>query len=78
MTKIEKQKAIELYNKFRNENSVTTANIRAKKQAIFCVNEIIKALKTTTGHCTLSLLDRQEIQSDFDYWERVRAEIQAI
>lgn len=78
MTKIEKQKAIELYNKFRNENSVTTANIRAKKQAIICVNEIIKALKTTTGHCTLSLLDRQETQSDFDYWERVRAEIQAI
>ena len=70
-----REKAIELYNKFRNENSVMTANIRAKKQAIICVNEIIKALKTTTGHCTLSLLDRQEVQSDFEYWDDVLEEI---
>ena len=73
-----REKAIELYNKFRNENSVMTANIRAKKQAIICVNEIIKALKTTTGHCTLKLLDRQEVQNDFEYWDDVLEEIKNI
>ena len=82
MTKIEKQKAKEIYDKFYfatdHQGYHSTSKYRAKIQAIICVNEIIKALKTTTGHCTLSLLDRQEIQSDFDYWERVRAEIQAI
>jgi hypothetical protein len=37
-----KQKALEMYNKFRNENSVMTANVRAKKQALICVDEIMK------------------------------------
>ncbi len=36
-----KEKAIELYNKFRNENPVMAINIRAKKQALICVDEII-------------------------------------
>jgi hypothetical protein len=38
-----KEKAIEIYNKFRNENSIMTANIRAKKQALICVDEILES-----------------------------------
>jgi len=30
-----KQKALELYNKFRDENSVMTSNIRAKKTSFY-------------------------------------------
>ena len=37
-----KEKATDLYNKFRNENSVMSANFRAKKQATICVNEILQ------------------------------------
>lgn len=36
-----KEKAIELYNKVRNEMSVTTANARAKKIALIAVEEIM-------------------------------------
>ncbi len=38
-----KKKALELYNKFRDANGTMTANGYAKKQAIICVDEIIKA-----------------------------------
>lgn len=36
-----KEKAIELYNNFRNQNSIMSANIRGKKCAIIAVNEIL-------------------------------------
>jgi len=41
-------------------------------QAPLVTKEILAAIETTTGHCTLALLDRQEVQSDKDYWEGVQ------
>lgn len=47
----------------------------ASDRAIENVNEIIEALKITTGHCELRRLDQQEVNKDFDYWDRVKLEI---
>jgi hypothetical protein len=55
-----REKAIELYNKFRNENSVMTSNIKAKKQALICVEELINYSKEW---------------DDDNYWHAVKREI---
>jgi len=47
----------------------------AKIHATTCVDEIIEALRITTGHCTLRKLDEQEVNSDIRYWEGVKKEI---
>ena len=77
-----KSKAEEIYLKFYyatdEQGYHSTSKERAKKQAIICVNEIIKSLKTTTEHCTLKQLDKQEVQSDFEYWDDVLEEIKNI
>ena len=49
----------------------------ASERAIEQVNEIIEALKTTTGHCELRRLDQQEVEMDFAFWERVKVAIEA-
>lgn len=49
-----------------------------KSNAIVAVKEIIEALKITTGHCELRRLDEQEVQSDLDYWERIKKEIEKL
>ena len=59
-----KEKAIELYNKFRNENPVMSANIRAKKQALIAVNEIIKVL-----------YDTNDTDEEYGYWTDVKQEL---
>lgn len=61
-----------------SNDELKTARIQAKTQAQFVVDEIIEALKITTGHCELRRLDQQEVQSDFDYWNKVKAEINAL
>lgn len=60
-----KEKAIELYNKFRNENSVMTSNIRAKKQTFICLDEIIKSYNTK------NLIYTKEVI----YWNEVKEEL---
>lgn len=72
-----KEKAIELYNKFRKENSVMTANIRAKKQALICVNEIINnspfkdyGFKFDTISSRLEAVEK--------YWFEVKSELEAL
>lgn len=62
-----KEKAIELYNNFRNENPVTAANFRAKRQAILCAKEILKAL---------SFLSSDDIL--VKYWNEVKKEIELL
>ncbi len=59
-----KEKAIELYNTFRDTMTVTTGNYRAKKQALICVDEIIK----TYIH----------IDPKLNFWNQVREEIKNI
>jgi len=41
-----KERAIELYNKFRNESPVLEANYKSKKRAIICVNEMLSVIIT--------------------------------
>lgn len=61
-----------------SNDELKTARIHAKEQAKYVVDEIIEALKITTRHCELRRLDQQEVQSDFDYWNKVREEIDAL
>lgn len=72
-----KQKAEELFTKMYASNQPHTFDIApSKRGAIVLVDEIIEALKITTGHLTINrLLERQEVQMDFDYWELVKKEI---
>jgi len=47
--------------------------------AIIVIDEIIDALKITTGHLTINrLLERQELQMDFDFWKDVKTELEAM
>jgi hypothetical protein len=80
-----KQKANEIANKFVTRSVFDMSNeqlkeerVIAKRNALICVDEIIDALKITTGHCELRRLDQQEVQSDFDYWRKVKVEIEAL
>lgn len=59
-----KEKAIELYNKFRKENPVMAANVRAKKQSLIAVQEIID---------TFIYVDPKK-----GYWHDVKEEIQKL
>ena len=40
-----KEKAIELYNKFRDIEPVMQANVKSKKRALILVSEVISVLK---------------------------------
>ena len=72
-----KEKAIELYNKFRNENSAMSANIRAKKQAILCVEQIIDNFPFRDyGFSYYSISSRIDAVSEF--WEQVKLELQGL
>jgi hypothetical protein len=80
-----KKKANEIANRFVTRSVFDMSNeqlkeerVIAKRNALICVDEIIDALKITTGHCELRRLDQQEIQSDFAFWEQVKTEIEAL
>lgn len=73
-----KQKAKELTDKILKSQGSSKLYPADKNTAILMVNEIIDALKITTGHCELMLLDWQEVQSDFAFWEQVKTEIEAL
>jgi len=74
----EKDKAIELYNKFRNENPVLAANVRAKKQALVCVDEIIKVLNSGNLYMEHGKEDSNTYDTSPEYWEAVKSEIEAL
>ena len=69
-----KEKAIEIYNSFRNENSVMAANVRAKKQAIACVNEILKSISYIVWENEGDI----NFKPFFDYFEEVKQEIEKL
>lgn len=70
-----KEKAKELYDKFRNENPVMSANIRSKKQAIIAVDEILKIT-------CLKNLDYEKYSnnnSEFKtFWQDVKKELELL
>lgn len=65
------QKAVELVKTF-------AIGGWGKENATEAVDEIIKAIRTTTGHCDLRYLDRLEVESDIDYWNEVKQEIEKL
>ena len=80
-----KQKANEIANKFVTRSVFDMSNeqlkeerVIAKRNALICVDEIIDALKITTGHCELRRLDQQEVNSDFTFWDKVKTEIETL
>jgi hypothetical protein len=68
-----KQKALEIYNKFRNENSVMTANVRAKKQAIICIDEIMEAHNTY-----YDTIGENLARIKYAFWKDVKTELEAL
>ncbi len=50
----------------------------AKYCALIMVDEIVNALNNTTGHCELRKVDLQEVQSDIDFWGKVKHEIEKL
>lgn len=60
-----KNKAIELYNKFREANGLMAANGYAKKQAIICVDEIIKVFD----------LYGNDLMGEINYWQEVKTKL---
>lgn len=74
-----KDKAIDLYNKFRNANGVMSANGYAKKQAIISVNEILEQLdiiyigidEMDLGNSPKGFIDIQ-----IDFYKEVKKELE--
>lgn len=80
-----KEKANVIANRFVNKSVFEMDNdtlkeerIIAKKHALICVEEIVNALEITTGHCELNKIDQQEIEMDFDFWKKVKTEIESL
>jgi len=62
-----KEKALELYNKFRNEIPVVSANVRGKRIALICVSEILKVNPQS-----------DQEYSTVSFWQEVKHEIDLI
>ena len=74
-----KEKAIELYKKFKNEFPVLAANVKAKQCALIAVDEIIRVcpyfdLKIRETEDQLSAFDFQFVS----YWQEVKTEIEKL
>lgn len=63
---MKKQKAIELYHKFRNANGVMAANGYAKKQSIICVDLFIE------------VFTNMEMVAEINYWQGVKVELKKL
>ncbi len=76
-----KEKALSLYNKMREENSVMTANVRAKRQSLITVEEILNSLHKDNPYDEET--DNMEWTSDDSwyldlfktYWQDVKQEL---
>ena len=78
-----KEKAVELYNKFRNENAVMTANIRAKKQALISIDEILLEFNDFDSECNPKDEDAYNFVKDcisnyINFYEQVKEEIEKL
>ena len=68
-----KEKASELYNKFRNEIPVMSANVRGKRIALIAVDAIIKELVSVSFNYDLDFSD-----NILRYWKDVKSEIEKL
>jgi len=79
-----KQKADELTHDFRalfmdegeDYGEEILVSVLSAKCAKIAAEKIIEAIETTTSHCDLRKLDRQEVQSDIEFWNEVLKEIE--
>ena len=73
------EKSLELYSKYEFVYIQNyTSSHEVKECALIAVDEVIEALKITTGHCQLRLIDYQECLKDFYYWQQVKEEIEKL
>ena len=81
-----KEKAIFILNRINGAKITVTEWVSAsdyaksdlKRKANVVVDEIIEALKITTGHCDLRRIDANEVVKDFQFWKEVKQEIERI
>lgn len=72
-----REKAIELYNKFRNENAAMSANVRAKKQALICIEQIIENCPFKDYGFQFDTI-QSRLEAVKKYWEEVKKELKAL
>jgi hypothetical protein len=80
----EKQKADELIHEFRSlfmdegedYGEEILVSILSAKCAKITVEKVIESIKTTTRHCDLRKLDRQEVDSDLNFWSGALKDIE--
>ncbi len=79
-----KEKALELWTTYRFILSIKNAplgqqkDLIAKQCALIAVDEIVKALTTSTGHLVINKIDENELVKDFNYWNEVKNEIEKL
>ena len=86
MTSKAKEKAVELVHEYRllfmeegeDYGEEILVSVLSRKCAKIAVETVIEAIQTTTGHCTLRKLDRQEVDSDLNFWNEVLKEIKKL
>ena len=71
-----KEKALELYNKFRNEIPVMSANVRGKRIALIAVDEIIGEISTNRKFDWIN--ERNGGEEFIVYWKEVKSEIEKL
>lgn len=71
-----RQKAFELYNKFRQANGVMAANGYAKKQAIICVDEMLELnIAWIDEGIQKDYPKRFDLEQTREFWQKVKEEL---
>ena len=72
-----KEKAQQLFDTFKDVNNgdFYLLDEAAKDCAIIAIEEILKDNKDYSMHCSS---DRLEVESNINYWQKVKAEIEAL
>lgn len=70
--------ATRLFRKFHIHQKECDALENTKDIVRDVIDEIIDALKTTTGHGELRRLDQAEVEHDIKFWKRVKGYVKII
>lgn len=72
-----KEKAIELYNKFRNDAPVLEANYKSKRRALMCIDEIIDNFPFRDYGFKFDSISSR-LDSVEKFWDEVKHEMQKL
>lgn len=72
-----KEKAIELYNKFRNDAPVLEANYKSKRRALMCIDEIIDNCPFRDYGFKFDSISSR-LDSVEKFWDEVKHEMQKL